>query len=345
MARESFLGRWREHPPAPEPTPEPMRSRLYRRGALAREGGPIEEAILAAGADPETVAFLTGDRPGADAVGAIANALGWDHALLERVLDPGQRPKFERHGDSVFVVVRAALYFDAGEEILFSEFHVVLTGRVWVVLRSGVENAAVWSTQGIDATADLVTHGPAGFVCDVVAHVVDLYGPVIDGVSVDAEQIESEVFGGDDAAPTRIYRLGREIVDFEQAAAPMLDLVEALAHDGPPGSLPPAVSARYAEIHDRLARTIDSISALRDRLDRILALNSTLVAQRQNDDMKRISSWAAILFAPTVITGVYGMNFRDMPELAWPLGYPLSVIAMLALSVTLWLIFRRHRWL
>ena len=175
--------------------------------------------------------------------------------------------------------------------------------------------------------------------------IVEGYVPVLRGVAIDKEQIERQVFSGDEAVAERIYRLSHEVIDLQYSATSLSEVLSALSQGFDRYRIPEPLKTYLQDVADHLTLVETRVLELREALAQILNVNATLVAQRQNEDMKKISGWAAILFAPTLIGAIYGMNFDDMPELHWSFGYPLAVGTMVALAVTLYVVFKRKKWM
>jgi magnesium transporter len=173
---------------------------------------------------------------------------------------------------------------------------------------------------------------------------VDEYEAVLEGLGTDIQEVEVEVFGGNEDVSQRIYELSRELVQFQRATSPLARTLDRLAqsdeHD-----IDPELRSYLGELHDRLLRVVEPTEGFRDMLSDILVVNLTLISVRQNDQTKKISAWAAILISPTLIAGIYGMNFDYMPELHWTFGYPLALALMVSISVGLYAVFRHVRWL
>ncbi|ROS75271.1 magnesium transporter [Cellulomonas sp. PhB143] len=293
-----------------------------------------------------SIALVTYDHPDETEITALAETLSLPPLLVEDLIHGKQRPKLERHGDALFAVVRAAAYLDDQEDVVLTELHVVLQGRTVVVVRHGAERGAPWPT--IDHTPvppEVLDLGPESFLYAMLDQVVDGYGPVLDGIEVDVDEIERQVFTGDDAAPERIYRLSGEVIDLQRAVVPLRAVVARLRRGFDTHAVPRALQDYLQDVDDHLQRVAEHVAEVRDSLERILTVNATLVGQRQNEDMKRISSWAAILFTPTLVAAIYGMNFAWMPELAWHWGYPASIVLMLVLGLGLFWAFKRRGWL
>ena len=285
------------------------------------------------------------DLPQAEQIAELASVWDLHPLLVEDLLKAGQRPKLERYDDVLFVVTRAATYLDAEEEVAFSEFHVLCRGNVVVVLCQERQADVPWDGARVPRDPELLRLGPEAMVYAFLDSLVDGYFPVLRGLDIDKEQIERQVFGGDAAVTERIYRLSQEVIDLQHAVSPLAAVLAGLRSGFGKYGTGDELRTYLQDVSDHLSRVNTTVAELRDSLNQILQVNSTLVTQRQNEDMKKISGWAAILFAPTLIGAVYGMNFDEMPELHWSFGYPLAVGAMAALAVGLWVVFRKKKWM
>jgi magnesium transporter len=174
--------------------------------------------------------------------------------------------------------------------------------------------------------------------------VVDDYTPVVTGLENDIEEIETEVFGGNPGVSRRTYKLSREVIEFQRATGPLAEILQSLLEDERL-KIDHEVRRYLRDVQDHVVRVIERAEGFRELLNNILNVNLTLVGIRQNDEVKKISGWAAILFAPTLIAGIYGMNFEYMPELHWLLGYPFALALMALVSLTLYLVFKSRGWL
>lgn len=298
-------------------------------------------------------------RPDAAELQAVAAEFGLHELAVEDALRGHQRPKLEHYGDHLFVVLRPARYLDAEEEVEFGEVH-VFVGRDFVVTVRHAEAPDLGRVRRrLEGEPELLAHGPEAVLYAILDEVVDRYAPVLAGLENDIDEIENSLFVDDVDATQRIYELSREVIDFQRAAQPLTEMVGGLLRAGVAQRADAELHRRLRDVHDHTIRVADRAATFRAVLENALTVESTIVARRQNDEMrrmteesirqgdqmKRISAWAAILFAPTLIGAIYGMNFAYMPELDWPLGYPLSIAAMIALGGGLWLAFRRKGWL
>jgi len=173
-------------------------------------------------------------------------------------------------------------------------------------------------------------------------HVVDDYAPVVEGLENDIDEIENEVFGGTPGVSRRIYQLSREVIQFQRAAKPLSASLRDLLEDE---SLDPELRRYLRDVQDHLLRVAEQIDGFRELLQNVLSVNLTLTGISQSDQAKKISAWAAILFAPTLVAGIYGMNFDHMPELHWLFGYPFALLLMFLVALVLHRVFNRVGWL
>jgi magnesium transporter len=346
-------------------TTSPPRTRYVVDGRLsfAPPGTTVADALRFAGAAPERLALVLFPTPSPAAIDELAGAWDLHPLLVEDLQHAGQRPKLERYGEVLFLVVRSARYVDELEDVDFFEFHVVVRGNAIAVLcqdgrwidgsdESALPDATPGAAGGTgDGGATLLDDesllrlGPEAVLYRLLDAIVDGYGPVLRGLAVDKEQIERQVFSGDAAVTERIYRLSQEVIDLQHATSSLTDVLESLRQGFDRYGIPEALQSYLQDVADHLARVDTRVEGLRDALSQILSVNATLVGQRQNEDMKKISGWAAILFAPTLIGAIYGMNFDHMPETHWLLGYPLALTAMVAFGVALYVVFKRKKWM
>jgi magnesium transporter len=188
---------------------------------------------------------------------------------------------------------------------------------------------------------------------------VDEYEPVVAGLENDIDEIEDDLFGADPDVSRRIYELSRQVITFQRATSPLAGILQALMAGTPDRDQATELRDHYRDVLDHVIRLNERVASFRALLQNALAVNAALVAQRQNDEMqrmtessfeqneqvKRISSWAAILFAPTLVASIYGMNFANMPELAWTYGYPYALGLMVAMGLALYLAFKHNKWI
>ncbi|PZE96108.1 transporter [Curtobacterium sp. MCBD17_008] len=287
------------------------------------------------------------DRPDAEELGDVAVALGLHELAVEDSAEGHQRPKLERYGSTLFAVLKPAVYRDAAEEVEFGEVHAFVGEDFFLAVvqadpRGG--RAVPRALQRMSGKPGLVTAGPQAQLWALMDSIVDDYRPVIDGLEEDINQIEGQLFSGEAGVSRRVYELFGEVVDFQRAARPLIRMIEDLHRGAEKYHLPVELQRRFRDVLDHVIRVVERLDTFRQLLQNALTVDSTLAAQKQNDDTKRISGWAAILFAPTLIAAVYGMNFEHMPELSWTWGYPLSIVLMVLFAAVLYAVFKVKRW-
>jgi magnesium transporter len=278
---------------------------------------------------------------------------------VEDAIKAHQRPKFERYGDTLFVVLKAARYLDAAEEVDFGELHLFLGKDFVITVRHSESPDLSRVRRRLESDPELLARGSEAVLYAILDAVVDGYAPVVAGLENDIDEIEVEVFRGDPQVSRRIYELSQEVVDFQRAAQPLTGILAAITAGFEKYGVDEELRSYLRDVADHVAGVTERVEGFRLQLRDILTVNATLVAQRQNEEIreltetslaqgeevKKISAWAAILFAPTLVGTVYGMNFTHMPELDWRLGYPLALVLMLMVSVVLYVVFKRRDWI
>ncbi|MER7327844.1 magnesium and cobalt transport protein CorA, partial [Streptomyces lydicus] len=308
---------------------------------------------------PDTMAWIGLYHPSPSELVSLASEFDLHPLAVEDAMEAHQRPKLERYGGTLFVVLRAARYLDDPEEVDFGELH-VFVGRDFVItVRHGGAPDLSAVRRRLESAPELLKRGPEAVLYAILDAVVDGYEPVVAGVQNDIDEIETEVFGGDPYVSRRIYELSREVVEFQRATRPLNGMLESLTAGFEKYAIDEELRRYLRDVADHVLHTTDRVDGFRQALQDILTVNATLVNQQQNAEMralaeagfeqneeiKKISSWAAILFAPTLVGTIYGMNFGHMPELHWTFGYPFAIVLMAVVCVSLYLIFKRRHWL
>jgi magnesium transporter len=271
---------------------------------------------------------------------------------VEDAIQAHQRPKLEIYDDSLFVVLKTARYLEAEEVVEFGEIMLFLGPQFLVTVRHKPASELRGVRKQIESRPDLLRFGPSAVLYAIMDRVVDDYLPVIDGLDQDIKEVEKEVFSEAGSNPAeRIYMLKREVIEFHQSTAPLTDPLDRLVR-GQVRLLHQDMPEYFRDIQDHLLRVVEQVSGFRELLTSVLQANLTQVAllqnevgMRQNADMRKISAWVAIVAVPTMIAGIYGMNFDYMPELRWPVGYPAALLAMVAACAFLYRAFKRNGWL
>ncbi|MGH3147738.1 MAG: magnesium/cobalt transporter CorA, partial [Rubrobacter sp.] len=307
----------------------PHESLKETREACRREGG---------------FAWIGLRDPGREEFEAVAGEFGMHELAMKEALKAHQRPRVEHYGQTLLVVLVAARYAGPSEAVEFGEIHAFVGPDFIVTVRHGEVSELGEVREKLEGEPEILRRGPIAVLHAIMERVVDDYAPVVDGLGNEIDEVEGEVFGGNPGVSRRIYELSRKVIRFHQAAKPLAGALERLTGDGVPGIDPEA--RRYLRaVEDRVLRVTEQIEGFRELLSNILDVNLTMVSVRQNDQVQKISAWAAILIVPTIITGIYGMNFEFMPELFWFFGYPFTLLLMVVVSVVVYVGFRRSGWL
>jgi magnesium transporter len=283
--------------------------------------------------------------PDVDELRRVGDAFGLHELALEDAYSKHQRPKLEDYDGSYFVVLKTAHYDDGREEIDFGEINLFIGAGYLIAIRHGKGSALAPARDRLESRPELVEVGPAAAAWAILDKVVDDYEPVAAGIDNDITEVENEVFAERDVDATqRIYFLRREVIEFHRAVQPLVGPLESL-ETGIVIDLDEQIRRYFRDVADHARRIDEQLQDQRDLLTGVLDANLSLITLRQNEVVRSISAWAAIIALPTFIASVYGMNFDDMPELHTEIGYPLALLAMALVVVTMYRFFKRIRWL
>jgi magnesium transporter len=273
------------------------------------------------------------------------DALGFVGVSASEVLTPHRRPVLVVEGPVIHIVLRTAAYEDRSETIELGEMTLLVTARAVISIRHGQASQLSAVRASLEADPDRLRLGPLAVVTAVIGLVIDDYGPALDGFEYDAIEVEQDVFSDVSRQPVqRLYKLKREVrrmlVAIDSLQDPLTRLVRVRAPQ-----LPHALLADLNEASDQLDRAVTRAHSLSGLLDAALTASLTQISVRQNDDMRKISAWVAMAAVPTMVAGLYGMNFEHMPELDWAFGYPAVVGATALVVALLYRRFKRSGWL
>jgi magnesium transporter len=284
-------------------------------------------------------------EPTEDEFDSIRREFDLHELAVEDAIKAHQRPKLEAYDDMLFVVLKTARYIDPEEVVEFGEILIFLGDDYIITVRHGEGSALHDVRIALEHDPEHLARGPGAALHVIMDRVVDDYTPALQGLEIDVDQIEGEVFSGSGTNPVeRIYHLKREVLEFIRATAPLIAALDRLAA-GRYVHVHPEVTAYFRDVNDHILRVHETLEGMRDLLTSVLEANLTQVSVRQNEDMRRISAWVAIAAVPTAIAGIYGMNFEHMPELDWTWGYPAVLIVMSVVCSFLYWRFRRAGWL
>jgi magnesium transporter len=283
-------------------------------------------------------------EPTAAEFDSVAREFDLHKLAVEDAIKAHQRPKLERYGDSLLFVLKTAGWDAEADDVRFGEILLFLGEDFVISVRHG-ELDLHGVREQLELHPDLLECGPSAVLHAIVDRVVDGYEPVVEALDASVTAIERDVFSGSRRNPAeRIFARKRDVLELHGAVFPLLEPVEILARAGFP-QIHPTTKAYFRDVHDHLLRVHSRVQQLREVLTSILTANLTQASIRQNEDVRKISAWAAIIAVPTLITGIYGMNFNHMPELGWRFGYPAALAVMLTICGLLYWRFRKTGWL
>jgi magnesium transporter len=331
---------------------------IYVDGARVSTPASLEETYETL-RERDGLAWIGLYRPTEAEIRSVAREFDLHPLAVDDAIAAHQRPKLERYGDVLFTVLRPARYVDAEERVEFGELH-VFSGDDFVVTVRHAESPDLAKVRArLEANPALLCLGPEAVLYAILDQVVDEYLPVMSGLENDIDEIEDQLFSGDSQVSRRIYELSREVIEFQRTTRPLHDILTSIESGFDKYGVDVELQRNLRDVHDHVIRIVERVDLFRTLLQNALTVHATLVGQQQNDEMrsltesslaqneevKRISSWAAIFFAPTLVGTIYGMNFQHMPELDWRFGYPLALLAMVVFGFILYLLFRRRHWL
>ncbi|MFG2997873.1 magnesium/cobalt transporter CorA [Streptomyces sp. NPDC048340] len=325
---------------------------VYRDGVRQDGCSEVEEALRRVRKTGDGFVWIGLHEPAQAELTGLAELFGLHPLAVEDAVHAHQRPKIERYDETLFSVFKTVRYVEHEELTATSE--VVETGELMafagddfvITIRHGGRGTLGPVREALEADPEQLAKGPAAVLHAIADHVVDDYVAVTDAVQNDIDAVETMVFsehgGRGDAG--RIYQLKRELLELRRAVAPLGRPLQQLATQPIP-VIPPEVRAYFRDVADHLIRATEQISAYDGLLDSILQAHLAQVTVAQNEDMRKITAWAAIVAVPTMVCGVYGMNFDNMPELHWTYGYPLVLGVMAVACFVIHRGFRRNGWL
>ncbi|MGI9019341.1 MAG: magnesium/cobalt transporter CorA [Solirubrobacterales bacterium] len=316
----------------------------YVDGRRQHEGPlDVQTAAGAAKGDGDFV-WLGLHEPDDAELDQVAKAFGLHELAVEDAKNAHQRPKLEDYDDSFFIVLRPARYDDEAEEVEFGEIHLFAGPGYVIAVRHGEASGLADARRRIEEHEDLLRAGPAAVVWAILDKVVDDYAPVVAGIEDDIEEVETEIFQERMDSTQRIYFLKREVIEFHRAVAPLLAPLEALER-GAYVDVDEQLRRYFRDVADHARRVDELVLGQRELLTSILEANLALLGVKQNEVIRGISAWAAIIAVPTFLASIWGMNFEHMPELPESWGYPAALALMAVAVIALHRFFRRIEWL
>ncbi|MFF4544406.1 magnesium and cobalt transport protein CorA [Streptomyces sp. NPDC001435] len=324
----------------------------YRDGVRVPGGSDLVDTVERVRKHGDGFVWLGLHEPTDLEFAGIAELFDLHPLAVEDAVEAHQRPKLERYGETLFAVFKTVCYVE--HEQLTATSEVVNTGEIMVfvgqdfviTVRHGRHGSLGPLREELESDPQQLVKGPAAVLHAIADHVVDDYLNVTDAVQADIDQVEMDVFAenGARADPGRIYQLKRELLELKRAVVPLARPVEDLA-TRPIRVVAPEIQAYFRDVLDHLMRAKEQIAAFDELLNSILQAHLAQVTVAQNEDMRKITAWAAVIAVPTMVCGVYGMNFEHMPELHWRFGYPLVIVVISVACLVLYRGFRRNGWL
>ncbi|NUT57216.1 MAG: magnesium/cobalt transporter CorA [Thermoleophilia bacterium] len=317
---------------------------VYGKGRRLDRGREVD-GLRAEAVDAGGFAWVGLVEPTIREFDAVRREFELHELAVEDAVKAHQRPKLEVYDDTLFLVIKTVGYHHDEERLEIGEVLVFVGSDFLVTVRHGEAGGLGDVREHLERQPEQLALGPGAALHGIVDRIVDAYEPVADGLRDDIEEIEAEVFSPGAGNPVeRIYRLRREVLQFGKAAGPLKPALNQLAQRDVP-CVEPELAPYFRDVADHAARIGDAIEAFGALLNGVLQANLTQVSVRQNEDMRRISAWVAIIAVPTAVAGIYGMNFEHMPELGWRYGYPGVLLLIVVICIALWLRFRRVGWL
>jgi magnesium transporter len=294
---------------------------------------------------PGKFAWVTLYEPTEEEFVSAAQEFQLHELAVDDAIQEHQRPKLERYGDFLFAVLKPARYLDDAERIEFGEIHVFVGKDFIITVRYGEDSALEEARRHMEGEPDRLRRGPTAVFYEIMHQIVEGYAPVVEGLENDIDEIEEEVFAGNTGASRRIHEISREIIRFHQGTKPLVGALERTTYSAA-DKLEERKQLR--RVQDRMLRVTEQIEGFRDLLSSIMDVNLTTIGVQQNDQMKKMSAWGAILIIPTLIAGIFGMNFENEQWQQFKSidhGFELSVAVMVLISALLYLRFKRSGWL
>jgi len=318
---------------------------VYSNGVRRPGKLDLTDALEAGLSSDDSFAWIGLYEPTESEFEAVASEFKLHPLAVEDAVHAHQRPKLERYGDCVFFVLKTARYDDEAEAIEFAEIQLFAGEGFIVTVRHGEASPLMSVREELESDPERLALGPIAVVHGIVDRIVDDYQPVLDGLDNDIAEIESEVFSPDRTNPAeRIYKLKRQVLDLYRNVQPVVEPLEQLQ------------ASKYAlgrsdlghyfrDVNDHVRRAVSRIEIQRELLSEVLDVNLTHVSVQQNEDMRTIAGWAAMAALPTLLAGVWGMNFAHMPELNHWWGYPMALGIMAVGLVVLYRSLHRRGWI
>jgi len=320
---------------------------LYRDGVRVDCGTATSDlsGVRVRATDPGDFVWVGLHEPTKHELDTVAKLYDLHPLAVEDALLAHQRPKLERYDDSLFLSLKTLWYVDENDAVETGEINMFIGENFVVTVRHGAGGGLHDARMALEGMQNVLAHGPSAVVYAVCDQVVDAYEDVARELVIDVDEVEASVFANErtnDSA--RIYVLKRELAEMRRAVQPLRDPVNRFA-TGAVRGVDSDAAPYFRDVADHLARVGETMEDLETLLTAAFQAHLAQISIQQNDDMRKISAAVGLIAAPTLVAGIYGMNFVHMPELGWTVGYPISLLMMAASSLAIWIIARRSGWL
>jgi magnesium transporter len=326
-------------------------SALYRRGERADlHCAPHDFDAMRGGVrEPGDFVWLGLYQPSERELAEVAEAFGLHPLAVEDAFHAHQRPKLERYEDALFLVIKTLWYVDVDDAVETGEVNIFLGPDYVVTVRHGRGSRLAPARHLLESEHNILTQGPFSAVYAVADFIVDGYLSVISDLTEDVDEVETSVFSDERTSDSRrIYRLKRELAEVRRAVMPLREPIRRFASGDPSlggVSVDEDLQPFFRDVLDHLNSVAENVDSLESLLTSAFEAHLAQISLQQNDDMRKISAGVALIVVPTLIAGVYGMNFHHMPELGWRFGYLYAILLMVASVTGLWFFFRKSGWL
>jgi magnesium transporter len=310
-------------------------SAVYRQGKRIVDDLPPSELgrIRKLATEPGDFVWVGLHEPNEEELATVEEEFGLHPLAVEDAFLAHQRPKLERYEHTLFLTVKSLWYVDANDAVETGEINMFVGPDFVITVRHGSGSELHSARRDLESKSTVLTHGPSAVVY------------AVSSLEEDVDEVETSVFSAqrtNDSA--RIYTLKREIAEARRAVLPLREPMRRFATGAVPG-IDEASAPFFRDVLDHLNRVAETVDGLDQLLSSAFDAHLAQISVQQNEDMRKISAGAAIVVVPTLIAGVYGMNFQHMPELSWTYGYAYAVAVMLGASLVLWVWFKRSGWL
>lgn len=275
----------------------------------------------------------------------LAEDYNLDSLAVEDTLSGKQRPKLDIYAQHTFLLLKTVAYDTQSERVILGDVSLYVNDSMVLAVRHGDAMPLKNVRAELERNSEKLKDGPTAVLHEIVDRLVDQYMDVSAHLIEDVEQLEDSVFDDEVPSPaSRLYFVKREVIEFRRAVLPLVQPIMRLA-EGAVAYVDGNYALRFADVRDHLLKVIDEVEFMNELIDAALHANAALIQVKQNEDMRKISAWVGLGAVPTMVAGIYGMNFESMPELGWKYGYPIVLAGLGITCSLLFRVFRRNQWL